>query len=98
MPWDSPCAPEPSLRPVPGAPESIKLFYRVVCAPEHVSDDLPLLVYFQGGPGGACPRPLSPTSDGWIAEAVKHYRVILPDQRGVGPQLARERTHDGGAG
>ena len=70
--------------PVPGAPESIKLFYRVVCAPEHVSDDLPLLVYFQGGPGGACPRPLSPTSDGWIAEAVKHYRVILPDQRGVG--------------
>lgn len=70
--------------PIAGAPESIKLFYRVVCAPEHANDDLPLLVFFQGGPGGACPRPLSPTSDGWIAEAVKHYRVILPDQRGVG--------------
>ncbi|MBM6906692.1 alpha/beta fold hydrolase [Collinsella tanakaei] len=69
---------------IPGAPESIKLFYRVVCAPEHVNDDLPLLVFFQGGPGGACPRPLSPTSDGWIAEAVKHYRVVLPDQRGTG--------------
>ncbi|MDM8302080.1 alpha/beta fold hydrolase [Collinsella tanakaei] len=70
--------------PIPGAPESIKLFYRVICAPEHVNDDLPLLVFLQGGPGGACPRPVSPTDDGWIAEAVRHYRVILPDQRGVG--------------
>ena len=70
--------------PIPGAPESMKLFFRVVCAPERAHDDLPLLVYFQGGPGGACPRPLTPTSDGWIAEAVKRYRVILPDQRGVG--------------
>ncbi len=69
---------------IPGAPESVKLFYRVLCAPEHVHDDLPLLVFFQGGPGGACPRPTSPTSDGWIAEAIKHYRVILPDQRGTG--------------
>ena len=70
--------------PIRGVPESMKLFYRVVCAPEHVNDDLPLLVFFQGGPGGACPRPLSPASDGWIAEAIKHYRVVLPDQRGVG--------------
>ncbi|MDM8299632.1 alpha/beta fold hydrolase [Collinsella tanakaei] len=70
--------------PIPGAPESIKLFYRVVCDPQHAHDDLPLLVYFQGGPGGSCPRPLSPADDGWIAEAIKHYRVILPDQRGCG--------------
>lgn len=70
--------------PIPGAPESIKLFYRVVCDPLRIHDELPLLVYFQGGPGGSCPRPLSPTDDGWIAEAIKHYRVILPDQRGCG--------------
>lgn len=70
--------------PIPGAPESIKLFYRVLCAPDRVHDELPLLVYLQGGPGGACPRPTSPESDGWIAEAVKHFRVILPDQRGCG--------------
>ena len=38
----------------------------------------------QGGPGGESPRPLSPTSDGWIEEAVKHFRVVLPDQRGTG--------------
>ena len=64
--------------------ESISLFYRVVTAPEHVHDDLPLLVFLQGGPGGPGPRLLNPTSDGWIAEAIKHFRVVLPDQRGTG--------------
>ena len=38
--------------------ESISLFYRVVTAPEHVHDDLPLLVFLQGGPGGSGPRPM----------------------------------------
>ena len=51
--------------------ESISLFYRVVTAPEHVHDDLPLLVFLQGGPGGSGPRPLGPSSDGWIEEAIK---------------------------
>ena len=36
--------------------ETIKLFYRVVTTPEHVHDDLPLLIFLQGGPGGAGPR------------------------------------------
>lgn len=63
---------------------SLRLFYRVVCAPENAGRDLPYLVYFQGGPGGAGPRLTSPTSDGWVAEAVRHFRVILPDQRGTG--------------
>ena len=36
--------------------ETIRLFYRVVCAPEHVNDRLPLLVFLQGGPGGAAAR------------------------------------------
>ncbi len=70
--------------PIAGAPESVKLFYRVVCSPENINADLPLLVYLQGGPGGESPRPLSPTSDGWMAEAVKHFRIVLPDQRGTG--------------
>lgn len=64
--------------------ESLSLFFRVVCSPEHAHDDLPLLLFLQGGPGGASPRPLSPASDGWIVEAVRHFRVILPDQRGTG--------------
>ena len=63
---------------------SLRLFYRVVCAPENEGRDLPYLVFLQGGPGGAGPRLTSPTSDGWVAEAVRHFRVILPDQRGTG--------------
>lgn len=35
--------------------ETIKLFYRVVTTPEHVHDDLPLLIFLQGGPGGCRP-------------------------------------------
>lgn len=72
--------------------EAIRLFYRVVTAPEHVHDDLPLLVFLQGGPGGCGPRPLDPSSDGWIEEAIKHFRVILPDQRGTG-RSSRIDTH-----
>ena len=72
--------------------DAINLFYRVVTAPEHVHDDLPLLVFLQGGPGGCGPRPLSPDSDGWIAEAVRHFRVVLPDQRGTG-RSSRVDTH-----
>ncbi|WP_130812284.1 alpha/beta fold hydrolase [Olsenella sp. Marseille-P4559] len=64
--------------------KSIKLFYRVLCSPENVGRDLPLIVFLQGGPGGACPRPLSPQSDGWVEEALRHFRVVLPDQRGCG--------------
>ena len=80
--------------PIAGAPESIKLFYRVVCAPDRINDDLPLLLFLQGGPGGESPRPLSPTSDGWIEEAVKHFRIVLPDQRGTGRSSCRRRAHD----
>ena len=69
---------------IPGATESVKLFYRVVCSPENINADLPVLVYLQGGPGGESPRPLSPASDGWIEQAVKHFRIVLPDQRGTG--------------
>lgn len=77
---------EPGRVAVDGLPngEKIKLFYRVVCSPANVGRDLPLIVYLQGGPGGACPRLISPDSDGWIAEAIKHFRVVLPDQRGTG--------------
>ena len=74
-----------ALSPDPAfAGEKIKLFYRVVCSPENAGRELPLIVFLQGGPGGACPRLTSPTSDGWVEEAIKHFRVVLPDQRGCG--------------
>lgn len=62
----------------------LSLFYRIVRSPEKGSEHLPLIVYLQGGPGGAEPRPLDPYTDGWMAEAVKHFRIVLPDQRGTG--------------
>lgn len=64
--------------------KAISLFYRVLCAPERVHQELPLLLFLQGGPGGAGPRPLDTHSDGWIDEALKHFRIVLPDQRGTG--------------
>lgn len=63
---------------------SLSLFYRVVCDPTKVHEDLPLLVFLQGGPGGAGPRPLTASDEAWIGEAIKHFRVVLPDQRGTG--------------
>ena len=66
----------------------IRCFYRVVCAPEHIHDDLPLLVYLQGGPGSGAPRPLNATADGWMAEALRHFCIVLPDQRGTGRSSA----------
>ncbi|AZA11914.1 alpha/beta fold hydrolase [Corynebacterium gerontici] len=45
-------------------------------------EDLPVLVYLQGGPGFPSPRPLG--DNGLIGEALKHFRVLLLDQRGTG--------------
>lgn len=62
--------------------ETITLFAREVTAPGREADDLPVLVFLQGGPGGKSPRP-----DGgpvWLTEAVGRYRVLLLDQRGTG--------------
>ncbi|MGO4535870.1 alpha/beta fold hydrolase [Leifsonia sp. 2MCAF36] len=61
---------------------TITVFVRELVDPDQAGDDLPLLTYLQGGPGGANPRPLR--RDGWIDEALRHYRVVLVDQRGTG--------------
>ncbi len=62
--------------------ETIRVFAREVVDSVKQDEDLPLLVFLQGGPGGKSPRPLD--RDGWIESAVKRFRVILPDQRGTG--------------
>lgn len=64
--------------------ESIKFFYRIMCEAGKEKSDLPYLIFLQGGPGGQSPRPLNPYSDGWFCEALKYFKVILPDQRGTG--------------
>jgi pimeloyl-ACP methyl ester carboxylesterase len=70
--------------------ETIEVFARELCDVDKVGDDLPWLLFLQGGPGGASPRPLYP--DAWIRAALASYRLLLLDQRGTGrstPVLAQ---------
>ena len=60
----------------------ISVFAREVVAPEREHDNLPMLVFFQGGPGSQSPRPTD--NGGWIGRALKEFRVLLLDQRGTG--------------
>jgi pimeloyl-ACP methyl ester carboxylesterase len=61
---------------------TIRVFAREVVDAAKRTQDLPLLLFLQGGPGGKSPRPLE--REGFLASAVKRFRVILPDQRGTG--------------
>jgi len=48
-------------------------------------EDLPHLVFLQGGPGSEAPRPYhAPVAPSWLDAALEHYRVVLIDQRGTG--------------
>jgi pimeloyl-ACP methyl ester carboxylesterase len=51
-----------------------------VSSAERLADDLPFLLYLEGGPGHRAPRHLPP----WVERAVQRYRVVLMDQRGTG--------------
>lgn len=62
--------------------ERITVFGRAVVAADKERDELPWLVFFQGGPGFASPRPLE--RSGWLKRALQDYRVFLLDQRGTG--------------
>lgn len=62
---------------------TIEVFAREVVDPTKKHEDLPLLCFLQGGPGGKSPRP-GRGSPPWLAEALKTHRVVLPDQRGTG--------------
>ena len=61
--------------------EQIEIFAREVKAGRG-SDDLPWLVFLQGGPGFGAPRPVG--RDSWLDRALRDYRVLLLDQRGTG--------------
>ena len=70
--------------------ETIEIFAREVVSPEKDSfKDLPWLLWLQGGPGGAAPRPSDAT--GWLGRALKEFRVLLLDQRGTGRSTPANR-------
>src|SRR3954471_9131255 len=61
---------------------TIEVFAREVVAADRAGDDLPWLLFLQGGPGGKSPRPLR--ADSWVAHATRTHRLLLLDQRGTG--------------
>ncbi|MFN2489294.1 MAG: alpha/beta fold hydrolase [Actinomycetota bacterium] len=67
-------------------PERAKLtvFGREVVSLARERDELPWLVFFQGGPGHEAPRPLGARDPTWLERALEDYRVLLLDQRGTG--------------
>jgi pimeloyl-ACP methyl ester carboxylesterase len=62
--------------------ERIEVFAREVVAAGKADAALPWLVFLQGGPGGASPRPVGRWT--WLDRALEDYRVLLLDQRGTG--------------
>ena len=69
---------------------TIEVYAREVRSLEHADDDLPYLVFLQGGPGFGSPRP---GADGptWLEWALERFRVILLDQRGTGLSTPQSR-------
>ena len=62
--------------------QQIQVFAREVVDLAKDSQELPWLIYFQGGPGFPSPRVSG--ESGWIKRALQNYRVLLLDQRGTG--------------
>ena len=62
--------------------ETLPISAREVRAAGREHDELPYLLFLQGGPGFAAPRPFEPS--GWIGRALREYHVLLLDQRGTG--------------
>jgi pimeloyl-ACP methyl ester carboxylesterase len=62
----------------------LTVFAREVVAVRRERDELPWLVFFQGGPGHEAPRPLRPVAATWLERALEEFRVLMLDQRGTG--------------
>jgi pimeloyl-ACP methyl ester carboxylesterase len=71
---------------------TITVFTREIADPDGL--DKPYLIFFQGGPGFEAPRPTTPPS-GWVKRALKDFRVLMLDQRGVGRSTPLGRTIPG---
>ncbi|WP_369197992.1 alpha/beta fold hydrolase [Streptomyces djakartensis] len=74
-----------------GSPEgeTIELYAREAVASDRAGQDLPWLLYLQGGPGFGADRFVG--RPGWLGRALKEYRVLLLDQRGTGHSTPASR-------
>ncbi|MGA3184826.1 MAG: alpha/beta fold hydrolase [Candidatus Dormibacteria bacterium] len=67
----------------PGGTETISVFAREVVAAEKADDrNLPMICWYQGGPGMEFAFPTS--RGAWLEQLLTRYRVLLLDQRGTG--------------
>jgi pimeloyl-ACP methyl ester carboxylesterase len=69
--------------------EQITVFAREVVAPRKRDQDLPWILFLQGGPGHPSPRPTD--RSGWLGRALQDHRVLLIDQRGTGSSTPQTR-------
>lgn len=71
------------------AGETIELFAREVVASDKTHQNLPWMVYLQGGPGFGANRFVG--RQAWLDRALKDFRVLLLDQRGTGHSTPANR-------
>jgi len=71
------------------AGETIELYAREAVASDKAGQNLPWLVYLQGGPGFGANRFVG--KGAWFGRALKEYRVLLLDQRGTGHSTPANR-------
>ncbi|MFD3373289.1 MULTISPECIES: alpha/beta fold hydrolase [unclassified Streptomyces] len=69
--------------------ETIELYAREVAGSDKADQDLPWLVYLQGGPGFGANRFVG--KQAWLGRALEDYRVLLLDQRGTGSSTPANR-------
>ncbi|MFI5567205.1 alpha/beta fold hydrolase [Streptomyces sp. NPDC051740] len=69
--------------------ETIELYAREVVAGDKAGQDLPWLLYLQGGPGFGANRFVGKPA--WLGRALEDYRVLLLDQRGTGHSTPANR-------
>ncbi|MDV9201795.1 alpha/beta fold hydrolase [Streptomyces sp. Wh19] len=62
--------------------EQIEVFGREAVASGRTGEELPWLVYLEGGPGFGARRFVG--TEAWLGRAVQEFRVLLFDQRGTG--------------
>ena len=62
--------------------EQIEVFGREAVASGRSGQELPWLVYLEGGPGFGARRFVG--TEAWLGRAVQEFRVLLLDQRGTG--------------
>ncbi|MFD2684212.1 alpha/beta fold hydrolase [Streptomyces phyllanthi] len=69
--------------------ERIELYAREAVASDKADQDLPWLVYLQGGPGFGANRFVG--RQAWLGRALEEFRVLLLDQRGTGASTPANR-------